>query len=158
MQAADTQQFDLDAVRAKYQAERDKRVRADGNEQYKEVTGDFAYFVDDPYIDEVVQRAPEKRDVEVVIIGGGFGGMLSAVRLKQQGIDDVLILEKGRRFRRHLVLEPLSLVLLAILNPIFIFHSWKKPVSCRSKNIQMHLRRWPIAARLPRLLSWLTKR
>ena len=36
MQAADTQQFDLDAVRAKYQAERDKRVRADGNEQYKE--------------------------------------------------------------------------------------------------------------------------
>jgi cyclohexanone monooxygenase len=108
MQAADTQQFDLDAVRAKYQAERDKRVRADGNEQYKEVTGDFAYFVDDPYIDEVVQRAPEKRDVEVVIIGGGFGGMLSAVRLKQQGIDDVLILEKGRRFRRHLVLEPLS--------------------------------------------------
>ena len=98
MQAADTQQFDLDAVRAKYQAERDKRVRADGNEQYKEVTGDFAYFVDDPYIDEVVQRAPEKRDVEVVIIGGGFGGMLSAVRLKQQGIDDVLILEKGGDF------------------------------------------------------------
>ena len=98
MQAAETQQVDLDAVRAKYQAERDKRVRADGNEQYKEVTGDFAYFVDDPYIDEVVQRAPEKRDVEVVIIGGGFGGMLSAVRLKQQGIDDVLILEKGGDF------------------------------------------------------------
>ena len=48
MQAAETQQVDLDTVRAKYQAERDKRVRADGNEQYKEVTGDFAYFVDDP--------------------------------------------------------------------------------------------------------------
>ena len=98
MQAAEKQEVDLEAVRAKYRAERDKRIRADGNEQYKEVTGDFAYFVDDPYIDEVVQRGPEKRDVGVVIIGGGFGGMLAAVRLKQQGIDDVLILEKGGDF------------------------------------------------------------
>jgi cyclohexanone monooxygenase len=98
MQAAETQKIDLEAVRAKYRTERDKRVRTDGNAQYKEVTGDFAYFVDDPYIDEVVQRAPEKRDVDVVIIGGGFGGMLAAVRLKQQGIDDVIILEKGGDF------------------------------------------------------------
>lgn len=98
MQAAEKQEVDLEAVRAKYRAERDKRVRADGNEQYKEVTGDFAYFVDDPYIDEVVQRGPEKRDVDVVIIGGGFGGMLAAVRLLEQGIDDFVILEKGGNF------------------------------------------------------------
>ena len=31
--------FDPDALRAKYRAERDKRLRADGNEQYVEVDG-----------------------------------------------------------------------------------------------------------------------
>ena len=53
MHSANASQIDLNAIRAKYRAERDKRLRDDGNEQYKEVTGDFAYFVDDPYIDAV---------------------------------------------------------------------------------------------------------
>ncbi|MGB0478426.1 MAG: FAD-binding protein, partial [Parvibaculales bacterium] len=94
MRSAKALEVDLKTVRAKYRAERDKRLRDDGNEQYQQVTGDFAYFVDDPYIEEAVQRGPEKRDVEVVIIGGGFGGMLAAVRLQEQGIDDVVIIEK----------------------------------------------------------------
>ena len=34
-------EFDPDALREKYRAERDKRLRSDGNEQYQEVTGDF---------------------------------------------------------------------------------------------------------------------
>ena len=42
--------FDPDALREKYRAERDKRLRADGNEQYVEVAGDFAHYVDDPYV------------------------------------------------------------------------------------------------------------
>ena len=91
-------QVDLDAVRAKYRQERDKRVRVDGNEQYQEVDGDFAYFVDDPYVDAAPERAAQQRDVEVVVIGGGFGGMLSAVRLQQAGIDDIAIIEKGGGF------------------------------------------------------------
>ena len=34
-----TLDFDPDALREKYRAERDKRLRADGNEQYVEVDG-----------------------------------------------------------------------------------------------------------------------
>ena len=41
---------DPDALGRKYQEERDKRLRADGNDQYQEVAGEFAYFVEDPYI------------------------------------------------------------------------------------------------------------
>ena len=34
--------FDPDALHAKYLAERDKRVREDGNDQYVEVTAEFS--------------------------------------------------------------------------------------------------------------------
>jgi cation diffusion facilitator CzcD-associated flavoprotein CzcO len=36
--------------------------------------------------------------VAVAIVGGGFGGVAAAVELKQRGIDDVVILERGDRF------------------------------------------------------------
>ena len=46
----DAQEFDFDpdTLRAKYREERDKRIRADGNEQYVEVKGDFSRYIDDP--------------------------------------------------------------------------------------------------------------
>ena len=72
----ETLSFDPDALALKYRQERDKRVRVDGNDQYQEVVGEFAYFVEDPYIDEVLQREPVLDEVEVIIIGGGFGGLL----------------------------------------------------------------------------------
>ena len=90
--------FDPDALRKKYRAERDKRLRQDGNEQYQEVSGEFSYFVEDPYVEEKIEREPLKDEVEVVIIGGGFGGMLAAARLREKGIDDFKIIEKGGDF------------------------------------------------------------
>ena len=80
--------FDPDALRKKYRLERDKRLRQDGNEQYQEVSGEFSYFVEDPYLEEEIEREPITDEVEVVIIGGGFGGMLAAARLREKGIDD----------------------------------------------------------------------
>ena len=90
--------FDPEALGKKYQIERDKRIREDGNEQYQEVKGDFAYFVEDPYIDNEINRDALEEEVEVVIIGGGFGGMLAAARLRESGIDDFRIIEKGGDF------------------------------------------------------------
>jgi len=94
----ETLNFDPDALAKKYALERDKRVRADGNDQYQEVVGEFAYFVEDPYISEALKRDPMDDEVEVVIIGGGFGGMLAAARLREVGIDDFRIIEKGGDF------------------------------------------------------------
>lgn len=72
--AADDLGFDPEALRAKYQAERDKRVRADGNAQYREIAGEFARYLDDPYVAPGFSRAPLTDEVEVVVVGGGFGG------------------------------------------------------------------------------------
>lgn len=90
--------FDPDALRDKYRQERDKRVRPDGNDQYIEVVGDFSHYVDDPYVEPGFIREPVLKEVEVVVIGGGFGGMLAAARLKDAGITDVHIIEKGGGF------------------------------------------------------------
>ena len=46
-----TTQIDRQALRARYLAERDKRLRPDGNEQYIEPTGEFATYLEDPYVE-----------------------------------------------------------------------------------------------------------
>jgi cyclohexanone monooxygenase len=89
--------FDPDALRDKYRAERDKRLRPDANDQYVEIAGQFQHYLDDPYV-EVVARVPRNDEIEVVVVGGGFGGMLVAARLKEAGITDVCIVEKGGDF------------------------------------------------------------
>ncbi|MGZ4726401.1 MAG: flavin-containing monooxygenase [Acidimicrobiales bacterium] len=86
--------IDHEALRARYRAERDKRLRDDGNEQYLQPTGRFASFLDDPYV-ERVEREPLSDEVTVALIGGGFAGLVTGARLKQAGIDDVRIIEGG---------------------------------------------------------------
>lgn len=59
-----------DALREKYRSERDKRIRAEGNDQYQEIQGDFGYFDEDPYV-ERIPRPPLTDEIDVLIIGGG---------------------------------------------------------------------------------------
>jgi cation diffusion facilitator CzcD-associated flavoprotein CzcO len=89
--------FDPDELRRRYEQERDKRLRADGNEQYVEMTGRFAHYLEDPYV-EPAEREPRFDDVTVAVIGGGFAGLVTGARLKEAGIDDVRIIEKGGDF------------------------------------------------------------
>jgi cation diffusion facilitator CzcD-associated flavoprotein CzcO len=90
--------FDPDALRARYRAERDKRQRPDGNDQYIETTGDFSRYVDDPYVQPGFTRKPINDAVEVVIIGGGFGGLLAAARLREAGVKSIRMVEKAGDF------------------------------------------------------------
>ena len=85
--------FDPDALREKYQRERDKRLRADGNDQYREVQGDLRAFVDDPYVEPGFVRDPVREELEIVIIGGGFGGLVAGARLHAAGFTDVRIVK-----------------------------------------------------------------
>ena len=90
--------FDPDALREKYRIERDRRLRADGSNQYQEVKGDFSHYTDDPYVDPGFTRAPLEDEIDVVVIGGGFGGLLTGARLREAGIQDIRMIEKGGDF------------------------------------------------------------
>ena len=90
--------FDPIELRAKYRVERDKRIRPDGNDQYNEVTAEFSRFVEDPYVDPGFTRPPLADEVDVVVIGGGFGGLLVGARLRDAGVHDFRIIEKGGDF------------------------------------------------------------
>ena len=90
--------FDPDALREKYRTERDKRLRTDANEQYQEIQGEYAAFLADPYIAHPTSRSPLTDDVEIAIIGGGFGGLIAGARLKELGFEDIRLIEKGGDF------------------------------------------------------------
>ena len=90
--------FDPAELRAKYKKERDKRIRTEGNEQYVEVKGDFSHYIDDPYIDVPLERKPLTDEVDALVVGGGFGGLLAGARLRQAGVKKIRLVEKGSDF------------------------------------------------------------
>ncbi|MFT4582860.1 MAG: cation diffusion facilitator CzcD-associated flavoprotein CzcO [Gammaproteobacteria bacterium] len=90
-------EFDPKALKEKYLSERDKRIRDDGNDQYVEVTGDYSDYIDDPYV-ERVEREAKFDDVEIAIIGGGFGGLMMGGRLREAGFSDIRMIEQGGDF------------------------------------------------------------
>src|SRR3954462_9015602 len=102
--------FDPDALRRRYREERDKRLRPDGNEQYVEVKGGFAHYVDDPYADPGFTREPLFDHVDVAIVGAGFGGLLAgapprgagppgapprAPRLREAGLERIRLIDRA---------------------------------------------------------------
>jgi cyclohexanone monooxygenase len=92
-----TTTIDKDALKQKYREERDKRLRPDGNEQYIRIAGHLGYYLDDPYT-PVTERAPKTDQVTFAFIGGGFAGLVTGARVKELGVDDVRIIEKGGDF------------------------------------------------------------
>jgi cation diffusion facilitator CzcD-associated flavoprotein CzcO len=90
--------FDPAVLRQKYAAERAKRLRADGNNQYQEVTGEHEHYNVDPYVKPGFTRPALHEELDAVVVGGGFGGLLAAARLQEGGITNIRIIEKGGDF------------------------------------------------------------
>jgi cyclohexanone monooxygenase len=89
--------FNPEEIKKRYLAERDKRLRKDGNEQYKEFKGQFQHYLVDPYT-PLVEREPVDVETDFVVVGGGFGGLCLAARLVEAGITDIKVVEKGGGF------------------------------------------------------------
>lgn len=87
--------FDPSELREKYKIERAKRIRAEGKAQYRRVEGQFGDFMKDPYLEEIVERAPLHDEVDVLLIGGGFSGLMTGARLRMGGVESIRIVERG---------------------------------------------------------------
>jgi cation diffusion facilitator CzcD-associated flavoprotein CzcO len=94
---AGTTKPSIEEARERYRIEREKRLRPEANAQYHDLTGEFEDFDQDPYSPPIV-RDPIEADTHVVIVGGGFGGMLAAANLTKLGITDFRLIEKGGDF------------------------------------------------------------
>ena len=95
---SDEAAFDPAPMRERYRAEREKRLRQDGNDQYVEVIGQFSHYLDDPYVEAALNRESLTDEVDVIVIGGGFGGLQMGARLREAGVKDLRIIEKGGDF------------------------------------------------------------
>ncbi|KAI9033011.1 putative monooxygenase [Hyaloraphidium curvatum] len=91
--------FDPAALKQRYRAERDKRLNPKGNDQYTWIQHDneFAHLLKDPWAPEVARPAMQI-DTTVLVIGGGFSGMVSAIKFHEAGMTDFKIIEKGADF------------------------------------------------------------
>lgn len=92
---------DADDLRRKYQVERDKRLRKDGLNQYirpDASTHFFESYIGDPYATGAPKRAAVHKYCDVLLIGGGFGGLLAAAHLRDFDVNDFLIIEDASDF------------------------------------------------------------
>ena len=93
--------FDPNELTKRYATEREKRIRTDAEAQFVQLSHDspFAnkYLEEDTYC-EREEREPIQDEREVIVIGGGWVGMLTAARLIQAGVTDVRIVESGGDF------------------------------------------------------------
>ena len=78
--------LDIPALREKYAQERDRRINTKGQAQYVRPTGGAVEdYSRDPHL-PVAERAPVKEEIDVAVIGAGFGGILASYHLTQAGI------------------------------------------------------------------------
>ncbi|KLO29407.1 monooxygenase [Mycolicibacter heraklionensis] len=94
-ETAGGQDFDPNALRDKYARERQRRLRNDGIDQYVEVAGRFARFAEDPWADPGFSREPLSDEVDVAIVGAGFGGLLTGARLRELGVRSIRLIDKA---------------------------------------------------------------
>jgi cyclohexanone monooxygenase len=84
---------DLSALRERYREERDRRLRS-GRREVPELTGDLQRYADDPYV-RSLPREPIASDSEVIVVGAGFAGLVTAARLRGAGFERITILDKA---------------------------------------------------------------
>ena len=90
--------IDFEAQSRKYAEERAKRLRSDSISQYQPLTGKLSAYARDPNADPDFTRDPVRRDSDVLVIGGGFGGLLAGVHLREAGVEDIVLVDKAGDF------------------------------------------------------------
>jgi cyclohexanone monooxygenase len=92
------QTIDVERIREKYRAERDKRRRPLGTDQYNFAEGQYARFEKDPYAGPPLPRESMHLELDVLVIGAGLGGLQVGATLGRNGIDDFRIIDVAADF------------------------------------------------------------
>jgi len=80
-------EVDIPAIKAKYRAERAKRMRKDAQKQYVKLADETPVdHTFDPYT-PIAPRDAISEDLDVAILGGGWTGVCAAVHLRELGVD-----------------------------------------------------------------------
>ena len=91
--------IDPQALRARYRAERDRRLRPEGLGQFVRIDRDHHHrFEEDPALAGAPARAPLTDQVEIAVIGAGFGGLLLGAELRKAGIEGVRFIDRADDF------------------------------------------------------------
>ncbi|MFJ3212625.1 flavin-containing monooxygenase [Streptomyces flaveolus] len=85
--------IDIEEVRRRYEEERLRRSDAHRGDLVK-LEGDLAHYLDDPYM-QPTERAPLTDEVDAIVVGAGFGGLLAAARFKEAGLRTVRVIDRG---------------------------------------------------------------
>jgi cation diffusion facilitator CzcD-associated flavoprotein CzcO len=87
------------SLRAKYRAERDRRLRTDGLGQFVRIDrGHHRSFEEQPVVQGYDARNPLTDDVEIAVIGTGYGGLLVGVQLRKAGFADIRFIDRAGDF------------------------------------------------------------
>src|SRR3954452_8167096 len=95
-EVADVPKEERARLRERYRQERDKRLRAEGTEQYVKLEP-FSDYLRDPFTPHS-ERDAVSHEVEVLIVGGGFGGLTAGALLRKAGHEDLAIIEDAGDF------------------------------------------------------------
>jgi len=86
------------ALLERYRQERAKRIRGDGNAQYRKTEGELSYFLNDPFAPPAANRPALHDEVDVLIVGAGWSGLLTAARLRRAGVHNFRLVDSAADF------------------------------------------------------------
>jgi cation diffusion facilitator CzcD-associated flavoprotein CzcO len=79
----------LEEIRNRYEIEKQRRLRAEGNAQYEDA---------DPSLDpwaEPIERAALTDEVDAAVIGAGLSGLVAAVELRKVGLERIRLIDRA---------------------------------------------------------------
>jgi cyclohexanone monooxygenase len=90
--------LEVEQLREKYRRERDRRSRPAGTDQFQFAEGELEQFAEDPYAAEMSPRPAVDRDVDVLVVGCGIGGIETAVTLQRSRVNSLVMVDGAADF------------------------------------------------------------
>ncbi|MGW4824288.1 flavin-containing monooxygenase [Streptomyces sp. NPDC004227] len=86
------QDEDSRRLRDRYRTERDKRIQAGGRRDVADLSGPLERYLEDPHT-PFRPREGLRTEVDVLVVGAGMSGLVTGARLRQAGLDDVMLVD-----------------------------------------------------------------